>query len=93
MQKVEMLQLCLLSHIYPQIVQSQVNRDKKLGDLVTSMQITYSLVEPLENMRDMFLDMETPLTKVLEDIINQTVASAEFIKVYVSRKFSSKPTT
>ena len=63
----------------------QLERDKKVVDLVTTMESVYSFVEVVRSYPDKLEVLEN----IIESILNQTIECVIFIREYAGRGFSS----
>ena len=68
-----------------QIVKNQLDRDRKIIDLLTSMEKVYSFVDEIQAVRD----KNTTLDSVIKLILQQTFECAIFIQEYAGMGFAS----
>lgn len=66
-------------------MKAQQDRDKKISDLVKTMEDTYSFVSSVDKFRDGY-----PLQVVVEQILKQTIECGIFIQEYARHQFTSK---
>jgi len=63
----------------------QLERDKKVVDLVTTMESVYAFVDVVRS----YPDKLEVLKNIIENILNQTIECVIFIREYAGRGFAS----
>jgi hypothetical protein len=64
------------------MVRAQQNRDRKILDLITTMEDTYSFMDSMDELRK-----NRVLQDIVEQILKQTIECGYFIQEYMRHNF------